>query len=87
MNCCGGNHDHQSPDPNNQPRSSWIKRNLWGLLIIGIIIYAIWQLIPDTGLKIGSLVPLLGVLICPLMMGAMMLFMGHNHGKNNESNN
>jgi len=89
MNCCGGNHhdphgDHkQNESANPEVKKSWLSRNFIWLALIGIMVYAIWQTAPDLGSKATSLLPLLGILICPLMMGAMML-LGHKHGQHDQ---
>lgn len=87
MNCCGGNHDHDqhNQSTNNlgshQPTNGF--KNVMWLVVIGIMLFGIWQLLPGIQIKAASIVPFLGILICPLMMGFMML-LGHNHGKNSE---
>jgi len=91
MNCCGGNHhdphgDHKQNEPANPEvkKSSGLSKNIVWLALIGIMVYAIWQTAPDVGIKASSLlIPLFGVLLCPLMMGAMML-LGHKHGQHDQ---
>lgn len=81
MNCCGGNHNHQ-PDPNNQVTSKpgiSFKSIIW-LGLIGLMLVGIWQIGSGSEIKAAALLPFLGMLACPLMMGLMML-LGHNHSK------
>lgn len=82
MNCCGGNHNQDDSNQGNH-KSTTSKRSFMWIGLIGLMLFGIWQLLPGIQIKAAALVPFLGFLMCPLMMGLMML-LGHNHGKNSE---
>lgn len=76
MNCHGDNHYQSKPDngennPDIVSKPSGISKNLIWLILIGVMLAAIWKLAPGLGAK-ASLLPLIGMMLCPLIMGMMM---------------